>query len=226
MRRQARSAEGHGARTLEAIYFVTDIEADGPDPSRNSMISFGSVALHERNGIVGRFSVNLAPRSDRAPDARTTKWWATQPEAFAAATREPREPQSAISDFAEWVEGFSGWRVFAARPLLFDGAFIDEYLRTYVNSRIFGGPFDGRQVFNGNGLDIESLLIGLFGWRYEQGREVAFPADWLGGHAHTHLAIDDALGYANVLHRALQIASAQPRKPEDFGDSPALLARS
>lgn len=90
MRRQARSAEGHGARTLEAIYFVTDIEADGPDPSRNSMISFGSVALHERNGIVGRFSVNLAPRSDRAPDARTTKWWATQPEAFAAAIGDQR----------------------------------------------------------------------------------------------------------------------------------------
>lgn len=208
----------------EAIYFVTDIEADGPDPSHNSMISIGSVALHERDGIVGQFSVNLAPRADRAANSRTMQWWATQPLAYEAATQDPRPPSSAMNNFADWVEGFSGWRVFAARPLLFDGAFIDEYLKTYVNSRIFGGPFDGRQVFNGNGLDIESFLIGLFGWRYEHGHEVPFPADWRGGHAHTHQAIDDALGYANALHRALRISAAQPRKSEDFRSNLATTA--
>ena len=205
---------------MEAIYFVTDIEADGPDPSCNSMISIGSIALHERNGILGQFSVNLSPRADRSPSARTMQWWATQPLAYEAATQDPHDPHSAMSEFADWVEGFAGWRVFAARPLLFDGTFVDEYLKTYVNSRIFGGPFDGRQVFNGNGLDIESFLIGLFGWRYRQGHEVPFPADWLGGHAHTHRAIDDALGYANALHRALRISAAQPGKVEDFRSNP------
>lgn len=198
------------------IYFVTDIEADGPDPSRHSMISFASVALDEERGIIGQFSVNVAPRSDRVRDPHTMKWWATQPLAYEASTKHPRDACEATNDFADWVEGFSGWRVFAARPLLFDGGWIDEYLETYAGSRVFGGPFEGRHVFTGGGLDIGSLLIGLFGWSYAQAHDVDFPSDWLGGHEHTHRAIDDALGYANVLHRALRISAAQPEKTEDF----------
>lgn len=204
------------AAPQRTTYFVTDIEADGPDPSRHSMISFASVALDEERGVVGQFSVNLAARDDRVCDSHTMKWWSTQPLAYEASTIDPRDPCEAMNDFAEWVEGFTGWRVFAARPLLFDGAWIDEYLKTYVKSRVFGGPFEGRHVFTGNGLDIGSFLSGLFGWSYARAHDTSFPPDWLGGHEHTHRAIDDALGYANVLHHALRIGAAQPSKTEDF----------
>lgn len=200
----------------QTVYFVTDVELDGPDPSRNSMISFASVALEPERGVLGTFEVNIAPRRGHASDPRTMAWWATQPLAYAASTREPRDPSDAMGEFAGWVESFPGTRVFASRPLMLDGMWIDEYLRSFVGSRVFGAPWEGRRLFHGAGLDIGSFLCGLFGWSYADAHDVDFPSDWLGGHEHTHRAIDDALGYANVFHRALRISAAQPEKTEDF----------
>jgi hypothetical protein len=37
----------------------------------------------------------------------------------------------------------------------------------------------------------------------------SYDADWLGNVPHTHRAIDDALGYANVLARLLRMAAAR-----------------
>ena len=204
------------ATLAQTIYFVTDVELDGPDPSLNSMISFASVALDSASGVIGTFEINIAPRPDRAPDPQTSAWWATQPLAYEASTRHPRAPREAMTGFADWVESFSGLRVFASRPLMLDGVWMDEYLRSFAGARVFSAPWEGRRLFHGAGLDIGSFLVGLFGWSYAETHDVSFPADWLGGHAHTHRAIDDALGYANVLHRALRISAAQPKKTEDF----------
>ncbi|WP_166143619.1 DNA polymerase III subunit epsilon [Methylosinus sp. RM1] len=203
------------------IYFVTDVELDGPDPSRNSMISFASAALDADSGVVGTFEVNVAPLAGRSPDPHTAAWWATQPLAYEASTRDPRAAEEAMIAFADWVESFAAVRVFASRPLMLDGVWIDEYLRRFAGARVFSAPWEGRQLFHGAGLDIGSLLIGLFGWSYAQAHDVSFPKDWLGGHAHTHRAIDDALGYANVLHCALRVSAAQPKKHEDFRNVPA-----
>ncbi|PWB94492.1 hypothetical protein [Methylosinus sporium] len=151
-----------------------------------------------------------------SPDPQTSAWWATQPLAYAASTRDPRAPEEAMTAFADWVESFGGVRVFASRPLMLDGVWMDEYLRSFAGARLFSAPWEGRRLFHGPGVDIGSLLIGLFGWSYAQTHNLSFPGDWLGGHEHTHRAIDDALGYANVLHRALRISAAQPKKHEDF----------
>ncbi|MCX7324636.1 MAG: hypothetical protein NTZ14_09425 [Hyphomicrobiales bacterium] len=200
----------------KAVYFVTDIEADGPDLSADSMISFATAAVSDDGQILGSFTRNLRPRPDRKPNKHAMSWWRTQPEVYFASTIDPVEPAVAVEAFAGFVEGVDCNRVFAARALLFDGSWIDEDLKTFVGSRVFGGPFEGRHVFTGNGLDIESYLQGLFGWDHVLADDCDVPRDGLGDVEHTHRAIDDAMGYAHVLARALKIGRAQPVRADDF----------
>ncbi len=49
------------------------------------------------------------------------------------------------------------------------------------------------------GLDLPSLVMGVTGWPYDECRRSRYPEEWLGGHLHSHRAIDDALGYAALL---------------------------
>jgi hypothetical protein len=68
---------------------VTDVELDGPWPGINSMRSFASVAVTADGVEHGRFEAVLEPLPDTTPDAATMAWFATQPGAWEAATREP-----------------------------------------------------------------------------------------------------------------------------------------
>ena len=110
----------------EAVYIVTDIEADGPTPGRNSMISFASVAVTAAGEEKGVFEAVLAPLPGAAPDPDTYAWFQTQPQAWAAATRDPRPAEQVMADYVDWIRAFEVGRVFAAFPLAFDG--LDRYI--------------------------------------------------------------------------------------------------
>lgn len=131
-------------------YVVTDVELDGPWPGVNSMRSFASVAV-TANGIEhGRFEAVLEPLPGTSPDARTLEWFATQPEAWAAATGDPEPVVPVMEQYVAWVQGLPWPRMFAAFPLALDGIWMDY-------------------------------------------------CDWFGNVEHTHKAIDDTVGYANLL---------------------------
>ena len=110
-----------------------------------------------------------------------------------------------MTDFANWVESFDGVRAFAARPLAFDGLWIDHYLRVFADRHLLDVPHWGRPIFTGGALDIGSYISGLFGHTQPHTADIQFPMSWLGEHEHTHRAIDDARGYANLLRTLLQM---------------------
>ncbi|MDP8995571.1 MAG: 3'-5' exoribonuclease [Pseudomonadota bacterium] len=199
-------------------YFVTDIEADGPEPARNSMLSFGTVACSIERGIIDQFYAVLKPRNDRISHPEVMTWWKTQPEAYAEATRESRDAEEVTHEFAAWVESFDGNRVFAAAPLSFDGAWIDEYFRTYLSTRLAVGPLSQRRIFSGYGLDLPSYMSGLFGWNPATASQNLGQAPaWMRGNVvHSHKAIDDALGYAHILLNAIQISGKRGALPQDY----------
>ena len=197
-------------------YFVTDIEADGPTPAENSMLSFASVVVGEDGEIMGEFETVLKPRPDRQPDKGTMEWWATQPDAWLAATNNPKPPIEEMQRFANWVESFEGKRSFAARPLAFDGMWIDHYLREFAGSYLLDVSLWGHNIFTVGALDIETYMSGIFNRTDQLGGGVVFPKDWLGNHDHSHRAIDDARGYAILLSKLLSIARQQPPHPDDF----------
>ncbi|MDJ0613234.1 MAG: 3'-5' exoribonuclease [Rhizobiaceae bacterium] len=202
--------------TIKTHYFVTDIETDGPAPSENSMLSFATVAVRNDGEISEEFEAVLEPIDDRKPDPKTLAWWHTQPEAWAATTLNPRNPKEVMNTFADWVEDFEGDRIFAARPLIFDGGWMDTYLHKFAKSRVCDGPYSGRHIFNGGGLDIPSFIAGLFANMKHVDNGVRIPDDWLGFNEHTHRAIDDARGYANLLSRLLKIVAGTQTHPDDF----------
>lgn len=204
------------AEPHDSFYFVTDIECDGPDVSRNSMLSFATVVLRQDGEFCGEFEANLKPRPDRSSDGRTMEWWETQPEAWAAATTNPEDPEIAMKRFVAWVEGFQGQRAFAARPLMFDGLWIDSYLRSFAERFLLDVPYWGNCVFNAGPLDIGTYMLGVFGKTNPQSFGDNFPTDWLGNHPHTHRAIDDARGYASLLAKLFQVARGLPENPHDF----------
>ena len=67
----------------EEIYVSTDIEADGPIPGPNSMLSFASVALRADKTVIDEFTANLQSLPDAKPHPRTMLWWESFREALA-----------------------------------------------------------------------------------------------------------------------------------------------
>lgn len=187
-------------------YVVTDIEADGPSPLAHSMLSFASVAVSETGEVLSEFEAVLAPRPDRAQDENTMAWWQTQPEAWAHATENPEAPETVMPRYADWVESLPGYRAFAAAPLIFDGVWIDHYLETFAGTRVMGGPFKSRQIFRGGGVCIYTMAGALRGAPYLGWGMQRVPPEWYGYVEHTHKAIDDARGFANVLKKLFEIS--------------------
>ena len=210
----------------ETIYVVTDIEADGLSPLRNSILSFASVAMNRRGDFLGEFETVLRPRADREQDPHTMEWWQTEPEAYKAATTNPVAPEKAMADFIAWVKGFDGRRVFAAAPLIFDGPFIDHYLDTYLGLRVFGTPNHSENVFSGGCADIYAMAGTISGAPHEKWTTRGVPDSWIGHQPHTHFAIDDARGFAHLLKRFFTVADLPLKyrtlELSEFGDSEEL----
>ena len=191
-------------------FVVTDIEADGPSPLGSSMLSFASVACDVTGTVLGEFEAVLEPRSDRQPHPDTMAWWQTQPEAWVHATANPEPPEVVMPRYADWVESLPGFRVFAAAPMIFDGLWMDHYLDEYAGTRALSGPFKGRQIFRGGGICLYTMAGTLRGAPYLDWGMSKLPAEFYGHIPHTHRAIDDANGFANVLVELLKLSSALP----------------
>jgi hypothetical protein len=66
--------EGGREREMNEIYISTDVEADGPIPGPNSMLSFASAAYLPDKTLVSTFAANLELLPGAAGDPRTMKW--------------------------------------------------------------------------------------------------------------------------------------------------------
>jgi hypothetical protein len=166
------------------IYVSTDIEADGPIPGPNSMLSLASAALLPDKTMVGTFTANLEILPGASGDPRTMEWWARQPEAWAACRRDPRDPAIAMPEYVSWVEGLPGRPVFVGYPVAYDFLFVYWYMIRFA----------GRSPFSHSALDIKTLAMALLGREYRESTKRHMPAAWFGDLPHTHVALDDAIG--------------------------------
>ncbi|HEY8576811.1 MAG TPA: ASCH domain-containing protein [Devosia sp.] len=192
------------------IFVVTDIESDGPTPLHNSMLSFASVAIEADGTRHGTFEAQLLQRPDRTTNEQTMAWWQTQPEAWAAATADAEDPAVVMPRYADWVEALPGPKVFVAAPMVFDGLWMDHYLDQFAGTRALSGPFKGRQIFRGGGICLYTMAGTLRGAPYLDWGMSKLPAEFYGHVAHTHRAIDDAQGFANVLVELFKLSRALP----------------
>lgn len=194
--------------TDDWVYVVTDIEVDGPWPGANSMRSFASVAVTADGTEVGTFEAVLEPLPGAAPNPDTYAWFQTQPEAWAAATTDPRPIDAVLAEYVAWLHGLPTPRMFAASPIAFDGGWIDYYLRRFTRYGLIPGPYEKDVVFHGPGLCLRSYAAAITGRPVAELSPASLPAAWLGDIEHTHRAIDDARGYAHLLGELLRRSGA------------------
>jgi len=180
-------------------YIVTDIESDGPNPGLNSMRAFASVAITIPFRIEGTFEAVLHPLPDRTGDPDTLAWFATEPEAWAAANHNPRDPAEVMVDFIRWVRSFHGTRTFVSHGLAFDGGWIDDYLARFTGERLISNLRLPDPLFKSGGLCLRSFASGVLGMPFSECWAQNYPAELMGRIPHDHKAICDATGFAHLL---------------------------
>jgi hypothetical protein len=106
---------------------------------------------------------------------------------------------SVLADFVAWVRGLGERRELVASPIAFDGGWLDVYLRRFTTYAVCQGPYEEDRLFHGPGLCLRSLACGAVGGDPATFTVHDLPREWFGDVPHTHEAIDDARGYANLL---------------------------
>lgn len=191
-------------RRLTEVFFSCDIEADGPIPGRYSMSSIGlcvagtltSDGWAPADPELHTFYRELKPISEQ---------W--DPEAAAVSgldrdelIRSGADPARAMRELAEWVNQtsreYDGKPVFAAYPLSFDWGFVWWYMGNFEVRNPFGfsNCFDMKTAF--------SVKNGQSAVRKSTKRYM--PKTLLGNRKHTHNALDDAQGQADLLSNLMQ----------------------
>jgi hypothetical protein len=178
------------------------------------MLSFASVAVTASGEQVGEFEAVLEPLPGSQPDPQVWAWFQSQPpEVLAAATADPRPAPQVMADFVAWVRGLGDEREFAASPLGFDGPYVDHYLRRFTTSSVCPAFYDEDPLFHGPGLCLKSLACGVTGGDWATFSVHDLPKAWLGDVPHTHRAIDDARGYANLLVEVVRRSRERASEP-------------
>ena len=190
------------------VYISVDVEAEGPVPGRYSLVSLGAcvAAVRASDGRVEiidpdrhTFYRELKPASEQ---------WNAEALAVSGLTREylaqhGAEPSVATREFVAWVDemakGFDAKPVFAAYPLGFDWQFAYHYMLLYAGRSPFGhsAHFDMKTAY---------AVLARVGVRDASKRNM--PPKLLGSRRHTHNALDDAKGQADLLAGILGLLQA------------------
>jgi hypothetical protein len=189
----------------QQIYIVVDIEADGPVPGQYSMLSLAAVATTPELEI-GRFYRKLQALPGAGQEPNTMRWWNTEPKAWEEVQTGAEDPSVVISDFVAWIESLDKQPIFVASPIALDYSFVGWYLMRFAGRNPFSNEHNAVRT-----LDIRSFISGKYGLTFDGSSRTQLP-DRL-THVmppHTHKAIDDAVGYANLLRHVLRIDALTP----------------
>lgn len=181
-----------------------DIEADGPVPGLHSMLQLGAVAIDNDGTEIGTWSACFKPLPDARPDPRTiAEFWNAYPGLLDRVKASAGDAALLTKDFVEWVEGLRGhgFRPKAVCwPASFDFPFVHYYCVKFTGSCPLGF----------SAVDIGSYAAGVLGKAPGVGKK-DLPLSWtVGLPPHTHDALDDAREQAQLFHRVLRAAVAQP----------------
>jgi hypothetical protein len=169
---------------MSEIYVSTDVEADGPIPGPNSMLSFASAAFSRDKKVISTFAANLIVLPGAHGDPKTMEWWRGQPEAWAACRADPREPGQVMPEYVAWLKSLPGKPVFVGYPAAYDFLFVYWYLIRFA----------GESPFSHSALDIKTYAMALLGSEYRSSTKRNMPKSWFDDLPRTHVALDDAIG--------------------------------
>jgi len=168
---------------MPEIYVSTDIEADGPIPGPNSMLSLGSAAFTGDGRMVGTFSANLEVLEGAAGHPDTMAWWKQNQAAWDQTRTQLQNPADAMARYLGWIKALPGKPVFVGYPVAYDFLFVYWYLI----------KFTGESPFSHSALDIKTFAMAMLGLPYRDSTKRNMPKRWFPQAPHTHVALDDAI---------------------------------
>jgi len=203
---------------MQEIYISVDIEADGPIPGVNSMISLGSAAFSEEGCLLDKFSANLTPLPDAERDPVTMKWWSEpqQQPRWTECQEDARPPKTVMQEYLSWLKDLPGKVIFVAYPAAYDFMFVQWYLVR----------FTGEQPFSHSGIDIKTVSMAMLGEPYSMSGKAHMPERWLrmtpkDGKLIEHRALDDAIQQGRWLmnmlteNRSRRLGKGRPMTDQD-----------
>ena len=188
---------------MTTIYVVCDIEADGPIPGPNSMISLGAVAVDKFGTNYGEFEINLLPLDNARPHPITIKWFKENaPEAYEYTQQNSVSPKKAMNLFGDWLLTLPYPRLMAAHPAPFDFMWVNWYIHTFLDDKLKNPPFT-YPFFSKGAFDIQTYAVAVLKKSYTEIKRENYPKELHDNSKHSHRAIDDAREYAHFLIKLL-----------------------
>lgn len=167
----------------ETIYISCDIEANGPIPADNSMLSFGAAAFKSDGTLVSTFTANLDELPGTSPDEDTMEWWSKNEDAYLKTRLDTQDPRKAMHNFVSWVNNLNCKPIFVAYPAGFDFTYLYWYMMHFV----------GKSPFSFSALDIKSYVSAVLKKDYRECSKKNMPKRWFPENKHTHVSLDDAI---------------------------------
>src|SRR6266496_4160866 len=152
----------------QEIYVSTDVEADGPIPGVNSMLSFGSAAYLADKTLVSTFSANLETLPGAVQNPKTMEWWGSKPEAWNDCRQNLQLPEKVMKVYLAWLKALPGLPVFVGYPAAYDFLFVYWYLIR----------FTGESPFSHSALDIKTYAMAVLGKGYRETVKKNMPREW------------------------------------------------
>lgn len=173
---------------MNEIYFMVDIEADGPIPGPFSMLNFGCVAMDIKGRELGEYTANLLELEGARNHPDTMKWWEGYPEVWKSIRENPEDPAKVMVLFNRWIDGLcrdhKATPVMVSFPATYDHMWLYWYSHHLVKTCRFSFA----------GLDVKSAAWYAMGCKnFKHSTKRNFPKSWFKGAVkHTHHGLDDA----------------------------------
>jgi DNA polymerase III epsilon subunit-like protein len=181
------------------LYISFDVEADGPFPSRYSMLSLGLCVAGSYDGseyrahdpLAETLYVEFPPVTEHhVPEAMAVN---RLDRGRLAASAPP--PAVGVAQVRDWILRVSaGFQpVLVAYPATFDWPFLAHYFHEYSDD---GPPLSFTRV-----LDLRTMIVAKSGASAYTPSDECLPEDVGPRGAHTHHALDDAIQQAHLFSR-------------------------
>ena len=186
-------------------YFVVDIETDGPEPGRCSMLNLSMVVTDEHVNEIDSFSINFQSLAEASGDPETIEWWKSQPNAWEKITENAVPAHEGMMQFANFVRSHNARRIFVGHPLVFDGFWVGHYMQVYLGQGLMAFHGVANPLFFGAGIDLPSYVAGSLDIDYALCRHGKYPEEIATNISHTHFGLDDARGHADVFRKTMML---------------------
>lgn len=193
--------------SLQETYISVDIEANGPIPGPNSMLSLAAAAITLDKVIVEQFEVNLVELDGAKAHPETTKFWRKNQGAYEATRTNIIQPRVAMRNFHHWlktIEDNYPNPIFVGHPVTFDFMWVNWYLNYFVGENVLGWA----------GFDIKTAISIQAKLPYRGSTKRTMPAAFRSSHPHTHIAMDDAIEQGEIAVNIIRESYGLPAIPE------------